>query len=63
MLRDCPDELTPLTVSRAVKVHRRTVINWLSKDKDPLPGIRLPGGWVVDREELRAWLKKRRNVT
>lgn len=62
MLRDCPDELTPLTVSRAIKVNRRTVINWLSREVDPLPGVRLPGGWQVDKEDLRTWLKKKRNT-
>jgi hypothetical protein len=56
LLRDCPPKLSIVDLAALLGVRRRTVNNWLKRKENPLPGIKFPGGWVIDTEELRAWL-------
>lgn len=65
LLADAPESLSVRQVAALLKVHRRTVSNYLLRPNDPLPGYRMfPGSpWRIDREELRGWLQARHNVT
>lgn len=61
ILRDAPEKLTPAEVAARMGKSVRTISNWLRRSSQPMPGYRLPGGWEINREELRAWIEATHN--
>lgn len=57
-----PEQMNARQVAELLGASERTVVRWLRAGE--LPGIKLPGergGWLIWREELRAWLHARHN--
>lgn len=56
-----PERMSARQVGEVLGVSERTVLRWLQAGD--FPGIRLPGGgWMILREELRAWLHSAHNM-
>lgn len=58
LLDQCPERMSAKDVAEVLGVTQRTVSTWLLNGD--LPGYRLPGTWLVMREELRDYLRSRR---
>lgn len=61
LLKDVPEKPTVEEVAEVLSVSTRTVLNWLRDPENPMPGYKLPGKWLILREELRDWLRATRN--
>lgn len=55
-----PEQMNVPDVARFLAMDARTVRRWLAENA--LPGVALPhGGWIIWREELRAWMHAAHN--
>jgi hypothetical protein len=49
-------------LAKLLDICPRTVRNWATDPVNPLPGLRVKGGWLFDEEQVQAWLDNHKDT-